>query len=82
MTTEGRPATTEGRPATARRTPGLVGVAWALLALNTLGSAGAKTVVPIPRSLIQMLTMGALVAAFGLALAVNRPVRVRASAFL
>ncbi|GHG19168.1 O-antigen ligase domain-containing protein [Streptomyces hydrogenans] len=67
---------------TAERTPRLVGVAWALLALNTLGSAGAKTVVPIPRSLIQMLTMGALVAAFALALAVNRPLRVRPSAFL
>ncbi|MFB7826641.1 O-antigen ligase domain-containing protein [Streptomyces hydrogenans] len=67
---------------TAERTPRLVGVAWALLALNTLGSAGAKTVVPIPRSLIQMLTMGALVAAFALALAINRPLRVRPSAFL
>ncbi|MGW6538608.1 O-antigen ligase domain-containing protein [Streptomyces sp. NPDC055051] len=59
-----------------------VGIAWALLGFNTLGSAGAKTVVPIPRSLIQMGTMGALVAAFGLALALNLRLRVRPSAFV
>ncbi|MEV8588278.1 O-antigen ligase domain-containing protein [Streptomyces sp. NPDC051180] len=67
---------------TAERTPRIVGVVWALLALNTLGSAGAKTVVPLPRSLIQMATMGALVAAFVLALAVNPRLRFRASAFV
>lgn len=67
------------RPA---RTPKTVGLAWGLLVLNTLGSAGAKTVVPLPRSLIQMVTMGALVAAFALALALNLRLRVRASAFL
>ncbi|MFE7553851.1 O-antigen ligase domain-containing protein [Streptomyces gardneri] len=66
----------------ADHTPKIVGTAWALLALNTLGSAGAKTVVPLPRSLIQMVTMGALVAAFALALLVNPRLRVRASAFL
>ncbi|MER6098582.1 O-antigen ligase domain-containing protein [Streptomyces sp. NPDC001728] len=59
-----------------------VGTAWALLALNTLGSAGAKTVVPLPRSLIQMATMGALVAAFALALAANLQLRIRPSAFV
>jgi O-antigen ligase len=53
-----------------------------LLALNTLGSAGAKTIVPLPRSLIQMVTMGALVAAFALALVLNPRLRIRASAFL
>ncbi len=37
---------------------------------------------PLPRSLIQMVTMGALVAAFVLALALNLRLRVRASAFL
>ncbi|MFF8410058.1 O-antigen ligase domain-containing protein [Streptomyces omiyaensis] len=63
-------------------TPKGVGVAWALLGLNTLGSAGAKTVVPLPRSLIQMGTMGALVAAFALALALNPRVRIRPSAFV
>ncbi len=60
----------------------IVGTAWGLLILNTLGSAGAKTIVPLPRSLIQMATMGALVAAFALALAVNLRLRIRASAFL
>ncbi|GHF81127.1 O-antigen ligase domain-containing protein [Streptomyces filamentosus] len=59
-----------------------VATVWGLLVLNTLGSAGAKTVVAIPRSLIQMVTMGALVAAFALALAVNPRVRIRPGAFL
>ncbi|WP_052499505.1 hypothetical protein [Streptomyces vietnamensis] len=63
-------------------TPKAVGTAWALLALNVLGSAGAKTVVPIPRSLIQMVTMGALVGAFTLALTVNLRLRIRPSAFV
>ncbi|MFF3483101.1 O-antigen ligase domain-containing protein [Streptomyces sp. NPDC002701] len=63
-------------------TPKLVGVVWGLLILNTLGSAGAKTVVPLPRSLIQLVTMGALVAAFTLALALNLRLRLRPSAFL
>jgi hypothetical protein len=66
----------------ADRTPGIVGTVWGLLVLNTLGSAGAKTIVPLPRSLIQMVTMGSLVAAFALALAVNPRVRVRASAYV
>ncbi|MFC9342594.1 O-antigen ligase domain-containing protein [Streptomyces sp. NPDC057020] len=72
-------------PATASRpggTPKAVGIVWALLGLNTLGSAGAKTVVAIPRSLIQMATMGALVAAFALALALNPRLRIRPSAFV
>ncbi|MGW7416844.1 O-antigen ligase domain-containing protein [Streptomyces sp. NPDC054863] len=73
------------RPGAAPRpvgTPKTVGVAWALLGLNVLGSAGAQTIFPLPRSLIQMVTMGALVAAFALALAVNLRLRIRASAFL
>ncbi|MFJ6080656.1 O-antigen ligase domain-containing protein [Streptomyces sp. NPDC092369] len=69
----------EPRPA---RTPKAVGIVWGLLILNTLGSAGAKTIVPLPRSLIQMVTMGALVAAFGLALVVNQRVRIRSSAYV
>ncbi|MFE9043600.1 O-antigen ligase domain-containing protein [Streptomyces sp. NPDC007818] len=69
-------------PSGAAGPPRAVGIAWALLGLNTLGSAGAKTVVPLPRSLIQMGTMGALVAAFGLALALNLRLRVRPSAFV
>ncbi|MEG3627902.1 O-antigen ligase domain-containing protein [Streptomyces poriticola] len=62
--------------------PKFVGTAWGLLVLNTLGSAGARTIVPLPRSLIQMVTMGALVAAFALALVGNLRVRIRAGAFL
>ncbi|MFC8125783.1 O-antigen ligase domain-containing protein [Streptomyces sp. NPDC057302] len=63
-------------------TPKTVGVIWGLLILNTLGSAGAVTIVPLPRSLIQMITMGALVAAFALALAVNLRLRIRPNAFV
>ncbi|MGW3496855.1 O-antigen ligase domain-containing protein [Streptomyces sp. NPDC001020] len=63
-------------------TPKTVGIVWALLGLNTLGSTGAKTIVPLPRSLIQLATMGALVAAFTLALALNLRLRIRASAFV
>ncbi|WP_425840292.1 O-antigen ligase domain-containing protein [Streptomyces fractus] len=63
-------------------TPKPARVAWALLVLNTLGSTGAKTVIPLPRSLVQMVTMGALVAAFGLALAVNLRLRIRSSAYV
>ncbi|MGH4030368.1 O-antigen ligase domain-containing protein [Actinomycetota bacterium Odt1-20B] len=66
----------------ADRTPRTVGTVWGLLVLNTLGSAGAKTIVPLPRSLIQMVTMGALVAAFTLALAVNLRLRIRPSAYV
>ena len=61
-------------------TPRTVGTVWGLLVLNTLGSTGAETIVPLPRSLIQMVTMGALVAAFALALAMNLRLRVRPSA--
>ncbi|MFH8987845.1 O-antigen ligase domain-containing protein [Streptomyces sp. NPDC017940] len=75
----GAPSGAEHR---ATGTPKAVGVAWALLGLNTLGSAGAKTVVPLPRSLIQMATMGALLTAFALALALNLGLRVRPSAFV
>ncbi|MFL9652855.1 O-antigen ligase domain-containing protein [Streptomyces sp. PB17] len=67
---------------TVERAPKLVGTVWGLLVLNTLGSTGAETVVPLPRSLIQMVTMGALVAAFSLALVLNLRLRVRPSAFL
>ncbi|WP_211128584.1 O-antigen ligase family protein [Streptomyces yatensis] len=66
----------------ASRTSKIVGTVWGLLVLNTLGSAGAKTIVPLPRSLIQMVTMGALVAAFALALAVNPRLRIRPGACL
>lgn len=70
---------TEPRPA---GPPRIIGIVWGLLILNTLGSAGAKTIVPLPRSLIQMVTMGALVTAFTLALAVNLRLRIRPSAYV
>jgi O-antigen ligase len=60
----------------------LVGVVWGLLVVNSLGSLGVKTIVPIPRSVLQMITMGALVAAFLLALLLNPRLRFRPSAFL
>ncbi|MGW4895529.1 O-antigen ligase domain-containing protein [Kitasatospora sp. NPDC004240] len=63
-------------------TPKAVYLVWVLLGLNTLGSAGAKTIVRLPRSLIQMATMGALVTAFALALVLNLRLRIRPSAFL
>ncbi|MQA14200.1 MAG: O-antigen ligase domain-containing protein [Pseudonocardiaceae bacterium] len=63
-------------------TPRLVGVVWALLALNTLGYTSVDLIFPLPRQLAQMITMGALVVAFGLALALNPRVRVRPSAYL
>lgn len=62
--------------------PRTVGVIWGLLVLNTLGSAGAQTIVPLPRSLIQLVTMGSLVGAFALALALNLRLRIQAGAFL
>jgi hypothetical protein len=63
-------------------TPRMVGVIWALLILNTLGSTGAVTVIPLPRSVIQLVTMGALVGAFGLALAINLRMQIRPNAYL
>ncbi|MGI5508680.1 O-antigen ligase domain-containing protein [Streptomyces sp. CA-106131] len=80
----GGPATAIPQPGAEARpadTPKIVGTVWGLLVLNTLGSAGA-TIIPLPRSLIQLVTMGALVAAFALALVVNLRLRIRASAFL
>lgn len=72
----------EAAPATTEKTPRLVAVAWGLLILNTLGSTGAVTVVPMPRSVIQLVTMGALAVAFSLALVVNIQLRIRPSAYL
>ncbi|MGY0056756.1 O-antigen ligase domain-containing protein [Streptomyces sp. LZ34] len=81
----GGPGTAVTQPGAEQRpagTPKAVWIVWALLGLNTLGSAGAKTIVTLPRSLIQMATMGALVSAFALALALNLRLRIRASAFV
>jgi hypothetical protein len=63
-------------------TPRVVGVVWALLLFNTLSYTTVAQIIPFPRSVAQMATMGALATAFGLALLVNRRVRVRPSAYL
>lgn len=66
-----------------RSTPRLVGAAWALLLINTLGYGGtADALVPFPRAVGQLITMGALLVAFGLALVLNPLVRVRLSPYL
>lgn len=63
--------------------PRAVAVAWGLLAVNVLGFYDKPGVLlPLPRPAAQVVTMGALVTAFALALAVNRRVRVRPSAYL
>lgn len=69
-------------PPTQRTTPALVGSVWALLVVNSLGSGGTGTIIPIPTSLAQMITMGALAVAFALALLLNPRLRFRPSAFL
>lgn len=61
--------------------PRVIGVVWALLLFNTLGSAAGQ-IIPFPRFVAQLITMGALVIAFGLALLANPRVRVRPSAYL
>ncbi|WP_101612087.1 hypothetical protein [Amycolatopsis sp. BJA-103] len=72
------------RPAAAIRTgiPKGAVIAWTLLIINTLGSTGAKTVIPLPRSVSQLITMGSLGAAFVIALALNSKLRIRPSAYL
>lgn len=62
--------------------PKLVGVAWALLVVNTLGSQGAQTFLPVPQPVYQLVTMGSLLGAFGLALVLNPRVRLRPNAYL
>jgi hypothetical protein len=64
------------------KAPRLVGAVWALLVINTLGSQGADTIIPIPRPVAQMVTMGAVAAAFLLALMLNPRMRIRPSAYL
>ncbi len=70
------------RPSQSPDMPKAVALVWALLILNTLGSTGATTVIPIPRSVIQLVTMGSLVLAFCVALALNARLRIRPSAYL
>lgn len=69
-----------GEPGAASR---FVGVIWPLLVINVLGFLpGSSLAIPIPRPVGQMITMGALVLAFGLALALNPRVRVQPSPYL
>jgi hypothetical protein len=63
-------------------TPRLVGVVWGLLLINTLGYTSASLIIPLTHSIAQIVTMGALAAAFGLALVLNPRMRIRPSAYL
>lgn len=55
---------------------------WALLVLNVIPYDSRSSVIPLPVSAGKLLTQGALVVAFVLALSVNRRVVVRPNAFL
>ena len=66
----------------AARVPSLVGVVWALLVVNVLGIAGFETIVAIPGSVLQLVTMGSVVVAFALALLLNPRVQCRPSLYL
>jgi hypothetical protein len=59
-----------------------VWVIWALLFFNVLSYAKMATVVPIPHKIGQVLTQGALVAAFVLALTINPKVKIRPNLLL
>lgn len=60
----------------------LVPVVWTLLIVNTLGSLPVDTIVPIPRTIMQLITMGAVGVAFALALLINPRLQIRPSAYL
>lgn len=62
--------------------PRLLWLVWTCLVINTLGSQGAITLVPIPRPVAQMVTMGAFIAAFLFALMLNPKLQLRPSAYL
>ena len=63
-------------------TPRLVGVVWGLLLVNTLGFTTLDLIIPFPRQVGQIITMGALALAFALALVLNPRIRLRPSAYL
>jgi hypothetical protein len=62
--------------------PRFVGAVWGLLLLNTLGFTAVDLIIPLPRAVFQAVAMGALLAAFGLALLANPRVRLRPSVYL
>src|SRR6185436_1919248 len=62
--------------------PKLVGAVWALLMINTLGYTNVITIIPFPRAVAQVVTMGALLIAFALALVLNPRIRIRPNAYL
>ena len=57
-------------------------IVWSLLFLNVLTFMAQPLVVPIPHTVGQLITQGALVAAFILALTVNPKVKIRPNLFL
>lgn len=70
-------------PAAPARPPRLLGVVWMLLLVNVLGFLPSSgNVIPLPKVAGQVITMGALAVAFGLALLINPRIRVRPSAYL
>jgi hypothetical protein len=56
--------------------------AWALLLINTLGFNDVQMVFAFPRPVAQVVTMGALLCALGLAVVLNPRLRVQPSPFL
>lgn len=62
--------------------PRLVGVVWALLVINVLGFNVRPVIFPFPERLAQVVTMGALGAAFTIALLLNPRIRIRPSTYL
>jgi hypothetical protein len=69
--------------ATSRHVPKLVGLAWGLMLVNTLGfNGGSELIIPFPHATGQIVTMGALCAALAIALALNPQMCVRPNAYL
>lgn len=68
--------------ATSPHVPKLVGVAWGFLLVNTLGFNGGQLIIPFSHSFGQVVTMGLLMAAFGIALVLNPRIRLRPSLYL
>jgi hypothetical protein len=77
-----RPTVPIDMVATSPQVPKLVGVAWGFLLVNTLGFNGGKLIIPFSHSFGQVVTMGLLMAAFGIALVLNPHVRVRPTLYL